>query len=334
MLRIPATILTGFLGAGKSTLLRRVLTETHGQKIAVIENEFGEENIDSEIIFSGGTEHIVKMSNGCICCSIREDLRATLWDLSEQRRSGVLAFDKVIIETTGLADPGPITQTFFLDEAMAARYQPDAILTMVDAVHAMEQFDARGEARRQVGFADQLFISKADLVTPDRIEALSARLSQMNPHAPQSLTPFGAVNLDKVFGVGGFNLDSQLAFGDETPGHDGLSCADPLHSHALHHHDDVKSFVFRSPRALHAERFSQFMNAVVTSHGARLLRYKGILNINGHARKVVLQGVHQLMSHDLGNPWASDEPRISKLVFIGIELPREQLMRSLQLCLV
>jgi G3E family GTPase len=156
---IPATILTGFLGAGKSTLLRRVLTEAHGRKIAVIENEFGEENIDSEIIVSGGEEQIIQLSNGCLCCGIRDDLRATLADLAARRRAGDIAFDQVMIETTGLADPGPIAQTFFLDPEIARDYRPDAILTLVDAKHAMGQLDSRGEARRQVGFADRLFIS-------------------------------------------------------------------------------------------------------------------------------------------------------------------------------
>jgi G3E family GTPase len=150
---IAATVLTGFLGSGKSTLLRRLLTEAHGRKIAVIENEFGEENIDSEIIVSGGQEQIVMMSNGCVCCSIRDDLRATLWDLAERRSAGELDFEQVVIETTGLADPGPVAQTFFLNEQIASRYRPDAILTMVDAKHAMDQLDTRREARRQVGFA-------------------------------------------------------------------------------------------------------------------------------------------------------------------------------------
>jgi len=180
---IAATVLTGFLGSGKSTLLRRVLTEAHGHKIAVIENEFGEVNIDSEIIVSDGSEQIVRMTNGCVCCSIREDLRATLWDLSERRNAGDLDFDQVIIETTGLADPGPVAQTFFLDEPIASRYRPDAILTIVDAKHGMDQLDTRREARQQVGFADHIFISKADLVMRDDVDALSARLSRMNSRA-------------------------------------------------------------------------------------------------------------------------------------------------------
>jgi G3E family GTPase len=326
---IAATVLTGFLGSGKSTLLRRVLTEQHGRKIAVIENELGEENIDSEIIVSGGTEQILMMSNGCVCCSIRDDLRATLWDLSERRNSGEFDFDQVVIETTGLADPGPVAQTFFLNDEIAARYRPDAILTMVDAKHGMGQLDERWEARRQVGFADRIFISKADLVTTTEVDLLAERLRRMNPRAPQTRTPFGEVALSEVFGLGGFNLNDELEFELEPAG----PAPDGRAGHN-HHHDDVKSFVFRSEIAFHRGRFGQFMNAMINSMGPRLLRYKGILNMQGSERKVVLQGVHQLMSHDIGAAWAQGEARVSKLVFIGIELPKEMILRSLQQCLV
>jgi G3E family GTPase len=327
---IPATILTGFLGSGKSTLLRRILTEAHGHKIAVIENEFGEENIDSEIIVSGGSERIIQLSNGCVCCSIRDDLRATLWDLSERRNAGDLDFEQVMIETTGLADPGPVAQTFFLDDQIVSRYRPDGILTMIDAKHAMDQLDARKEARRQVGFADRLFISKADLVSQNEIDVLSDRLREMNPRAPQTLVRFGDVLLTEVFNLGGFNLDGELdmAFAASSTRE---CCAGGDHSH---YHDDVTSFVFRSERPFHGARFGQFMNAMINSFGPRLLRYKGILHMQGLERKVVLQGVHQLTSHDLGGPWLQGEARVSKLVFIGIELPREMIMRSLQQCLV
>ena len=165
---IPATILTGFLGSGKTTLLKRVLSEAHGQKIAVIENEFGEENIDNDILVTETKEQIVQMSNGCICCTIREDLRATLQLLAAKKRKGLLDFDRVVIETTGLADPGPVAQTFFMDDEIAESYLLDSILTLVDAKHADQQLNDRQEARRQVGFADQIFISKTDLVAPGR----------------------------------------------------------------------------------------------------------------------------------------------------------------------
>jgi len=328
---IPATVLTGFLGAGKSTLLRRILTERHGRKIAVIENEFGEENIDSEIIVSGGEEQIIQLSNGCLCCGIRDDLRATLSDLARRRTAGEIAFDQVMIETTGLADPGPIAQTFFLDPEIVAHYRPDAVLTLVDAKHAMGQLDSRGEARRQVGFADRLFISKADLVDQAGLAALSERLWRMNPHAPQSTVAFGNVPLDEVFDVGGFNLNPDLELEPKSPcgGHD-------HHDHAHHHHhdDDVKSFVFRSERPLHGARFAQFMNAIVKGYGPVLLRYKGVLNMAGADHKVIFQGVHQLMSHDVGASWGPGDARQSRLVFIGLNLPQALMMRSLEQCLV
>src|SRR5882672_5113063 len=207
---IPATILTGFLGSGKTTLLKRVLAEAHGQKIAVIENEFGEENIDSDILVSDTQEQIIQMSNGCICCTIREDLRATLRDLAEKKRKGELDFERVVIETTGLADPGPVTQTFFMDDEIAESYLLDSILTLVDAKHAQGQLDTRQEARRQVGFADQIFISKADLVDEAAIEDLAHRVRHMNPRAPQRRVNFGEVPISEVFDLRGFNLNAKL----------------------------------------------------------------------------------------------------------------------------
>jgi G3E family GTPase len=196
---IPATVLTGFLGAGKTTLLKRILSESHGLKIAVIENEFGEENIDNEILVADTKEHIVQMSNGCVCCTIREDLRTTLQDLAEKRRKGELDFERVVIETTGLADPGPVAQTFFMDDEIAESFLLDAVLTLVDAKHAAQTLNDRQEARRQVGFADQIFISKSELVTAQELEALQHRLKHMNPRAPQHIVHFGEVAIDKVF---------------------------------------------------------------------------------------------------------------------------------------
>ena len=330
---IPATILTGFLGSGKSTPLHRVLTEAHGRKIAVIENEFGEENIDSEIIVSGGDEQIIQLSNGGLSCGIRDDLRAPLADLAERRQAGEIAFDQVMIETTGLADPGPIAQTFFLDPGISARYRPDAILTLVDAKHAVGQLDARCEARRQVGFADRLFISKTDLVDDDTLSALRDRLRRMNPRAAQRVVAFGDVALDEVFDVRGFNLSPDLEFEPALACHEGDDHGAAGHAHH-HHDDDVKSFIFRSERPLHGVRFGQFMNAIVKSHGQALLRYKGVLHMAGHDRKVIFQGVHQLMSHDAGAAGAAGEARQSRLVFIRLDLPRALMTRSLQQCLV
>ena len=225
---IPATIITGFLGSGKTTLLKRILQEAHGQKIAVIENEFGEENIDSDILVTESKEQIIQMSNGCICCSIREDLRATLQLLAAKKRKGLLDFDRVVIETTGLADPGPVAQTFFMDEEIAESYLLDSILTLVDAKHAATQLNERQEARRQVGFADQIFISKTDLVAAEETEALIHRLKHMNPRAPQRKVHFGEVPLSSVFDLRGFNLNAKLDIDPEFLNAD---------AHAGHDHD-------------------------------------------------------------------------------------------------
>jgi G3E family GTPase len=229
---IPATILTGFLGSGKTTLLKRVLGEAHGQKIAVIENEFGEENIDSDILVSDTKEQIVQMSNGCICCTIREDLRSALQLLAAKKRKGLLDFDRVVIETTGLADPGPVAQTFFMDDEIAESYLLDSILTLVDAKHADKQLDERQEARRQVGFADQIFISKTDLVSKDEVDALVHRLKHMNPRAPQQAVHFGEVPIKDVFDLRGFNLNAKL---DIDP--DFLKEDEHGHDHHAHGHD-------------------------------------------------------------------------------------------------
>ncbi|MFM9880078.1 MAG: CobW family GTP-binding protein [Burkholderiaceae bacterium] len=348
---IPATILTGYLGSGKTTLLKRVLSEAHGQKIAVIENEFGEENIDSDILFSDANEQIIQMSNGCICCTIREDLRSTLTDLAEKKRKGELVFDRVVIETTGLADPGPVAQTFFMDDVIAESYLLDSILTLVDAKHAGQQLSDRQEARRQVGFADQIFISKTDLVSPTETDALMHRLKHMNPRAPQKAVHFGAVALSEVFDLRGFNLNAKLDIdpdflkedahaGHSHEGHDhppGEHCDHPSHAHehhGHHHDDDVKSFVFRAQRALDPAKLEDFLGAIVNIYGPRMLRYKGVLNMQGTDRKVIFQGVHQLMGSDLGPAWAEGEPRYSKMVFIGIDLPQDILLQGLEQCLL
>ncbi|TSE35744.1 CobW family GTP-binding protein [Tepidimonas charontis] len=351
MALIPATILTGFLGSGKTTLLKRVLTEAHGQRIAVIENEFGEENIDNDILVADTEEQIIQMSNGCVCCTIREDLRSTLSLLAAKRRKGLLAFDRVIIETTGLADPGPVAQTFFMDDEVAETYLLDGILTLVDAKHAAQQLDSRQEARRQVGFADQIFVSKADLVSVDELDALVHRLKHMNPRAPIETVHFGQVPLSKVLDLRGFNLNAKLDIdpdflkADEHDhshcDHDHGQCAHDhdhgrVHGQAKHHHhdDDVKSFVWRSERPFDPHKLEDFLGAVVQVWGPKLLRYKGVLHMQGTDRKVIFQGVHQLMGSDLGPVWKPGEKRESKMVFIGIDLPRDILVQGLEQSLV
>ena len=351
MALIPATILTGFLGAGKTTLLKRVLTESHGQKIAVIENEFGEENIDTDILVKDTEEAIIQMSNGCVCCTIRDDLRSTLADLAERRRKGELHFERVIIETTGVADPGPVAQTFFMDDDVAEQYLLDAIATVVDAKHAAMQLNDRQEARRQVGFADQIFISKADLVDAEALESLQHRLKHMNPRAPQRVVHFGEVALSEVLDLRGFNLNAKLDIDPEflDDGHQhGEHCDHPSHQHdhdhdhehghghhhAHHHHDDddVKSFVYRADKPFNPAKLEDFLGTVVQIYGPRMLRYKGVLHMQGTERKVIFQGVHQLMGSDLGPEWGPTEPRQSRMVFIGIDLPRDILEQGLDQC--
>jgi len=350
MALIPATILTGFLGSGKTTLLKRILTEAHGQKIAVIENEFGEENIDSDILVTESKEQIVQMSNGCVCCTIREDLREALQLLAAKKRQGLLDFDRVVIETTGLADPGPVAQTFFMDDEIAESYLLDSILTLVDAKHAPQQLNDRQEARRQVGFADQIFISKSELVSAEETEALIHRLKHMNPRAPQQKAHFGDVPLKDIFDLRGFNLNAKLDIDpdflkeDEHDHHDhdhahGEHCDHPSHKHeghGHHHHtdDDVKSFVYKADRPFDPAKLEDFLGAIVNIYGPRMLRYKGVLSMKGTERKVIFQGVHQLMGSDLGPEWGKDEVRQSRMVFIGIELPREILEQGLEQCLV
>jgi G3E family GTPase len=352
MALIPATILTGFLGSGKTTLLKRILTEAHGQKIAVIENEFGEENIDSDILVTESKEQIVQMSNGCVCCTIREDLREALQMLAAKKRQGLLDFDRVVIETTGLADPGPVAQTFFMDDEIAESYLLDSILTLVDAKHAPQQLNDRQEARRQVGFADQIFISKSELVSAEETEALIHRLKHMNPRAPQQKAHFGDVPLKDIFDLRGFNLNAKLDIDpdflkEDDHGHDhhdhdhahGEACDHPSHKHeghGHHHHtdDDVKSFVYKADRPFDPAKLEDFLGAIVNIYGPRMLRYKGVLNMKGTERKVIFQGVHQLMGSDLGPEWGADEVRQSRMVFIGIELPREILEQGLEQCLV
>ncbi|WP_204355736.1 CobW family GTP-binding protein [Marinobacter bohaiensis] len=335
------TILTGFLGSGKTTLLKRVLSEAHGQKIAVIENEFGEENIDNDILISDSEEQIIQMSNGCICCTIREDLRSTLTMLAAKKHEGLLDFDRIIIETTGVADPGPVAQTFFMDEDVVESYVLDSIVTLVDAKHATQQLNDRQEVRRQVGFADRIFVSKADLVDAETVEALIPRLRSMNPRAPVETVHFGEAPLTKVLDLQGFNLNAKLDVdpdflkeGDDAHDHcEHEHCDHPSHrhGHGSHHHhdDDVKSFVYKADRPFDPRRLEDFLGAVVEVHGPKMLRYKGVLDMKGTDRKVIFQGVHQVMGSDLGPEWKPDEVRQSKMVFIGVDLPKEILEEGL-----
>lgn len=318
---IPVTILTGFLGSGKTTLLNRILTERHGEKMAVIENEFGEAGIDNELLLSG-REQIVEMNNGCICCTVRGDLIRILGELADKRDVGALKFDRVLIETTGLADPGPVAQTFFLDETVSRRYLLDAVITVVDAVHAMKQLDEHDQAQFQVGFADRLLLSKTDLVDADAIEELSQRLSQMNPRAPIRAVHFGQTPLAEVLDIRGFNLNAVL---DIEPGF--------LSGGHHHHRNRIASFVFRTERDFDGERLQDFLAAIARVYGPDMLRYKGVLAVDDLPYRVIFQGVHELMGGSGGAGWGPEEVRRSVMVFIGRDLPREIIEQGLNRCL-
>jgi G3E family GTPase len=347
MALIPATILTGFLGAGKTTLLNRILREPHGYRIAVIENEFGQENIDNEILVQDSGEQIVEMSNGCVCCTVRGDLIAALAELARRRDAGELQFDRVVIETTGLANPGPVAQTFFMDDEVAAHYLLDAVVTVVDARHAMQQLDEHEEAQRQVGFADRLLLSKTDLVGQAEIETLIARLKRINPRAPVLKVDFGRIAIAEVLDLRGFNLNDKLeldpdflAAQDHAHEHEHHDCGehcghDHHHDHHhSHHSDEIAAFVFRSDRPFDPERLDEFLGRLVQVFGPRMLRYKGVLWMKDVDRKVVFQGVHQMMGSDIGAKWGEGEALGSKIVFIGKDLPQETFIRGLEQCLV
>lgn len=357
MALIPTTILTGFLGAGKTTLLNRILQENHGYKIAVIENEFGQENIDNEILVQDSNEQIVEMNNGCICCTVRGDLIIALSKLIQQKNEGKIDFDRVIIETTGLANPGPVAQTFFVDEEVGTYYMLDAVVTVVDARHGMQQLDEHEEAQRQVGFADKILLSKTDLVDTKQLASLRSRLTHINPRAPISTVDFGKIAIAEVLDLKGFNLNAKLDLDPEflseeehshehhaEHAHDDEHCDEHCthehgheHSHNhhhAHHSDDIAAFVFKSTRPFNTGQLDEFLGGLVQVFGPRMLRYKGVLYMQGADRKVIFQGVHQIMGTDVGAKWGDEEIKESKMVFIGKNLPKDIFIQGLEHCLV
>ena len=317
---VPVTILTGFLGSGKTTLLNRILKEEHGHRIAVIENEFGEAGVDNEIL-EHGEEQIVEMNNGCICCTVRGDLIRILGSLHEKRERGDLRFDRVVIETTGMADPGPVAQTFFVDEDISRHYLLDAVITLVDARHAPETLDQFHEAQEQVGFADRILLSKTDLVTETEAHKLIERLQRMNPRAPVRKVHFGQTPVAEVLDIRGFNLDAILEI---EPGF----LEEEHHEHA----DDVESFVFRTDKPFDRDKIESFLDGMIRVYGPDLLRYKGILWFKGLSSRVVFQGVHMLMAGEEGKPWGKDKKQ-SVMVFIGRKLPKDLFLAGLEQCL-
>ena len=364
--QIPVTILTGFLGAGKTTLLNRILAESHGHRIAVIENEFGPESVDNELLVRDAGEQIVEMNNGCVCCTVRGDLARILGELWDKRAAGAISFDRVVIETTGMANPGPVTQTFFVDEAVGTRYRIDGVITVVDAKHGHQTLDTQPEAQNQVGFADRILISKTDLVDPAQASSLRDRLVRMNPRAPIRNVHMGQVPVGDIFDIGGFDLTSVLELDPdflaaEHPdaqrnrqaqnghGHDhegphdvadghvhGPGCGhDHEDGHAHHHHDDaIQAFVFTSERPFDARRLEETMSAFIQVYGPDLLRYKGVLFVRGSGRRMILQGVHMLMGVEPGRSWERRDTPSSRMVFIGRNLPREVFVQGLESCLI
>jgi G3E family GTPase len=333
--RIPVTVLTGYLGAGKTTLLNRILSEDHGRRYAVIVNEFGEVGIDNDLILNSD-EELFEMNNGCICCTVRGDLIRTLHGLLARHGD----FDAIIVETTGLADPGPVAQTFFVDQALQAKTYLDSVTTVVDAKHILLRLADSREAAEQVAFADQIVLNKTELVSEDELPGIEARLRKLNPLAPIHRAQRSNVALDKVLGRGGFDVERIVSLEPEflNPAH-----GDPGHVHDEHcehdhgahdhqHDSDIRSISLTSHAPMDGTRVSLWLNGLVASKGQDILRAKGIIDVKGEDRRLVFQAVHMLLEGDLQQPWKPDEPRYSRLVFIGRNLDEKALKTGFEGC--
>ena len=335
MVRIttPVTVITGFLGSGKTTLLNRILRELHGERLAVIENEFGTQGVDAEFLVTGGNETIIQLANGCLCCSVRGDLARSLQTLSESATAGGFVFDRVLIETTGIADPGPIIQTFLAETAILTKFHLDGVVTLVDSVHACSQFD-RVENKAQVAYADRLLLTKCDLATPAQRESVSERLAAMNPRAellPVDLhqAPIADV-LRLLFDARGYTFDYVPPQELKQIQTRRLVLASRHISVAPKH--DVVSCVFESVVALDLERLNQFFDTLQQRYGTRLWRYKGIVWAEHQRPRLVVQGVQSLLQITGGTMWRAYETRRSLLVFIGQTLEPDWIEESLRRC--
>ncbi|AQT12164.1 GTP-binding protein, YjiA family [Pseudomonas protegens] len=314
---IPVTVLSGFLGAGKTTLLRHLLKAEHGLKIAVIENEFSDAGIDTQLLGEQPVQ-VMTLSNGCVCCTIHTDLTKALYLLLERLDSGEIAFDRLVIECTGLADPAPVAQTFFIDEELRERYILDGIITLVDAKH-VEFHLTQTIAQAQIGFADRLLVSKRDLVDEATFEALGQRLTRINRRAPIRLVEHGQIDLAELLDVRGFNLNADLG--------GGLSLRPVSKAPSV---DRISSLVLRTEQALDLDRLSEFMNELLEDHGKQLLRYKGVLSVIDEPRRMVFQGVLKLYGFDWDSEWAEGEVRESVMVFIADDLPEEKIRQGFE----
>ncbi|MDH5556413.1 MAG: GTP-binding protein [Alphaproteobacteria bacterium] len=327
--RIPVTVLTGYLGAGKTTLLNRILSEDHGRRYAVIVNEFGEIGIDGDLVLNS-SEELFEMNNGCICCTVRGDLVRTLHGLLAKRED----FDAIIIETTGLADPGPVAQTFFMDRALQSKAFLDSVTVLVDARHIAPRLADSREAAEQVAFADVIVLNKTDLVSEGELMEVEARLRRLNPHAPIHRSIRAGVALDKVLGRGGFVLDRITApeAACDEPGHvHGEHCGhDHAHDHV--HDSDITSVSLASETPMAAAQIGKWLEKLLTEQGQDILRAKGIIDVAGDDRRLVFQAVHMMLEGDFQRLWKPGERRRSVLVFIGRNLNEAALRAGFEAC--
>ncbi len=339
--KIPVTVLTGYLGAGKTTLLNRILLEPHGKKYAVIVNEFGEIGIDNDLVV-GADEEVFEMNNGCICCTVRGDLMRILNDL--MRRKG--KFDAIIVETTGLADPAPVAQTFFVDENVGRQTKLDAVVTVADAKWLNDRLKDAPEAKNQIAFADVILINKTDLVSPAELSEVEARIRAVNPYARLHKTERAKIPLNEILERNAFDLDRILdlepAFleGEEHDhdhhhehDHDHGDGHDHRHGGLKHYHDEeMQSISLKSDKPLDADKFFPWVEDLVQKEGPSILRSKGILSFKGDDRRFVFQGVHMILDGDHQRPWNRDEKRESRIVFIGRNLPGRKIAEGFESC--